>query len=75
MIIAVGEKTSLAYRTAWLGREVQVLIEDREGDCWSGYTPEYIHVTLADCPRIKSGDLLTLRLTGLTKDGMTGEPV
>ena len=75
LLIAVGEETSRAYRERWLGRQAQVLVEDLHGGLFSGYTPEYIHVTVSDCPRLRSGETVTVRLTGLTKDGMTGEPV
>lgn len=75
LLIAVGEETSRQYREAWLSREVEVLVEDCHEGVFSGYTPEYIHVELADCPRLRSGEAVRVHLTGLTKDGMAGQPV
>jgi len=76
-LIAIGEETSRAYREQWLHHNTFVLLEEQADGLWTGYTPEYIHVTLA--PRegfeYQSGMLVRTQLTGLTKDGMTGMPV
>ena len=72
-LIRLGAELSKAYRQRWLGRETEVLLEDRDGDSWLGYTPEYIQLRVPDCPACHQGALLPVRLTGLTEDGMTGE--
>ncbi len=76
-LIAIGEETSRAYREQWLGRNTFVLLEEQVEGLWTGYTPEYIHVTLE--PRegfeLQSGMLVRTQLTGLTKDSMTGMPI
>lgn len=74
-LIALGEETSCAYREAWLNRTAPVLVEEKVGDLWLGYTPEYIQVALPDCPRCRPGSLLEVRLTALREDGMLGEPL
>lgn len=74
-LIALGEETAAAYQQQWLGRESTVLIEEKIGEKWHGYTPEYIPVTLADCPACVSGRIVTVRLTASTPEGMTGEIV
>ena len=73
LLIAIGEETAAAYQQQWLGRESTVLIEEKHGDAWFGYTPEYIPVTLPDCPVCRQGALLPVRLTEITRDGMSAE--
>ena len=72
-LIALGEETARAYRDSWLGLTAPVLLEERTEDGWVGYTPEYIQVTLPDCPACRQGALLDVRLTALRNEGMTGE--
>ena len=74
-LIRIGAEMSKAYRQGWLGREAGVLLEERDGSGWLGYTPEYIQVRVPDCPACRQGALLPVRLTGLTEDGMTGSIV
>ena len=74
-LIRVGNETAEAYRRRWLGRETQVLAEELERGRRVGYTPEYQQVSLPDCPGVRSGDLVTVRLTALTPEGLEGEPV
>lgn len=72
-LIALGEETARAYQESWLGESTQVLLEERTEDGWVGYTPEYIHVTLSDCPACQSGAMLPVTLTAIKGDGMRGE--
>ncbi len=71
-LIALGEETAAAYQQQWLGRESTVLLEEKDGDVWHGYTPEYIPVTVADCPVCTQGQIVPVRLMASTPDGMTG---
>lgn len=72
-LIALGEETAAAYQRQWLGQTADVLIEEQLNDRWHGYTPEYIPVTIPDCPACVPGRIITVRLTGLADEGMTGE--
>ncbi len=72
-LIALGEETAAAYQQMWLGREAPVLLEEMIGGAWHGYTPEYIPVTVADCPLCQSGRTVTVRLTESRAEGMAGE--
>ena len=72
-LIALGDETARAYRESWLGLTAPVLLEERTEDGWVGYTPEYIQVTLPDCPACRQGALLDVRLTALRDEGMAGE--
>ena len=71
-LIALGNETAAVYRELWLGREVEVLLEEKTDAGWRGYTPEYIQVTIPEDDRCRQGALRTVRLTALTEDGMAG---
>ena len=72
-LIALGEETAAAYQQMWVGKESTVLIEEMIDGFWHGYTPEYIPVTIADCPACVPGRIVTVRLSNPTTEGMTGE--
>ncbi len=72
-LIALGEETAHAYQESWLNQTTTVLLEEKLGDSWVGYTPEYIHVTLPDCPACHQGAMLSVKLTALYGEGMLGE--
>lgn len=72
-LIGLGEGVALRYRQSWLGREAEVLLEERDESGWHGYTPEYIPVTVPAAPACAQGAPLRVRLTALAGDGMVGE--
>ncbi|MBR3764991.1 MAG: tRNA (N(6)-L-threonylcarbamoyladenosine(37)-C(2))-methylthiotransferase MtaB [Clostridia bacterium] len=72
-LIALGEETAAAYQQQWLGHSATVLIEEKRSGGWFGYTPEYIPVTLPDCPLCTPGEILPVVLTAITPDGMAAE--
>lgn len=72
-LIALGDGLAADYRRGFLGKTVPVLVEEPDHDGgMAGYTPEYIHVRV---PGGKSGSIVSVRLTALTEEGMTGEIV
>lgn len=74
-LIALGEEVALRYRQQWLGREAEVLLEERDDAGWHGYTPEYIPVTIPQAPGCGQGKLVRAQLITLTGEGMTGAMV
>ena len=74
-LIALGEETAAAYQAQWLGRETTVLIEEKIGGLWHGYTPVYIPVTLPDCPACAPGRMVNVRLTASCPEGMTADVI
>ena len=72
-LIALGDETARAYQESWLNQPATVLVEEKTDAGWVGYTPEYIHVTLPDCPALRSGAMVDVRLTAIQGDGMIGE--
>ena len=74
-LIALGQQTSEAYRRGWLGRQAEILLEEADDTGWVGYTREYIPVSVPLSGDGWRGRFIQVRLTGLTKDGMTGEAI
>ena len=71
-LIKVGETLSADYRNRMLHTVQPVLIEEKQrGGLYAGYTPQYIPVV---CEKGTIGDIIPLWLSGLTKEGMRGEP-
>ena len=72
-LIAVGEELAQRYRERLLGTVQPVLVEERQinGQA-TGYTPQYIHVI---CDAGAPGEIVNVRLTGITKEGMAGKAV
>ncbi len=72
-LIALGDELARRYHEGFLGRTVPVLLEERHPESGVvGYTPEYIPVTV---PEGAPGNVVRVRLTSLTDEGMAGECV
>jgi threonylcarbamoyladenosine tRNA methylthiotransferase MtaB len=70
-MIELGLRSAGRFRHQYLGRRVDVLWETREGDRWTGFTDNYIHVT-TESP-LDLGNIITpVELMGLTEEGMWG---
>ena len=52
-----------------------MLLEEKHDGVWTGYTPEYIAVSVPDCPACRQGALLNIRLTADLGDAMVCELV
>lgn len=74
-LIRIGKEVSRSYLETWLNQSSELLPEDREDGCWTGYTPEYIRVTLPPAAECEGGRAIPIRLTGFTRNGMTGIPL
>jgi len=69
--IAVAQEMNVAYRQAMIGKSVQVLFEEQEGDYDIGHTPNYVKVYVPATGR--HNQLLEVRVTALWNDGLLGE--
>ena len=71
----LSREKNRAFREAHLGREVEVLFEERRSrgeSGYSGWTDNYLRVVL---PEGNPGTgLRRVRITGLTEDGLVGQP-
>ncbi|HTX69211.1 MAG TPA: radical SAM protein [Thermoleophilia bacterium] len=71
--LAAAEAAALAARRAALGREADVLVEERRDGLWRGYSSEYIRYALRGSAL--PGELVTTVADGLAGDGVTGAVV
>lgn len=71
--IAVAEEMSLAYRTALIGTEQEVLFEEMDGDDYTGHAPNYVKVYAKG--KDLHNQIRTVRIVRVCKDGVFGEIV
>ena len=69
-LITVGNALSQSYRERWIGKTVRVIGEDEENGLFRGYTAEYIPCYFRGG---QQGKAVSVRVTGLTQDGVSGE--
>ena len=74
LLIAVGDEMARLYREQWVNEVAEVLLEEPVNGHWTGYTPEYIAVTLPEGYNGRQGEFVRVRLTGLNESGMDGTP-
>ena len=64
-LIAIGEETAALYRNKWLGRETELLPEEKIDSAWEGYTPEYIRVRLQNGQECTPGIPVRIRISSV----------
>ena len=71
-LIALGETIGRQYRERFLGRTVEVLLEEQDtaGE-WVGYTREYLRVE-AHCPDGAQGQYRQVEICEVTDEGLRG---
>ena len=68
--LAAAEAAALAARRAALGREAEILVEERRDGLWKGYSSEYVRYSLRGHAR--RGDLVRAVADEITDDGVAG---
>ncbi len=73
-LMALGDRMAKAYQSQQLGQIRPVLLEEGLPDGrFEGYTPEYLPVAVEGLGKdARSGQVVRVRLTGLTGEGMAG---
>lgn len=71
-LIAVGNELAARYRTAQIGKTVEVLAEENEDGLTRGYTAQYVSCAFPDG---EPGRMYQVRVTGCDADGLTGKIV
>ncbi|MCI7019672.1 MAG: tRNA (N(6)-L-threonylcarbamoyladenosine(37)-C(2))-methylthiotransferase MtaB [Clostridiales bacterium] len=69
--IAVAEEMSRAYRESWIGRTLEVLFEERDGEYYTGHAPNYVKV-YAKGENLHN-EIRTVTVSGVYQDGVLGE--
>ena len=71
-LIRIGDDMAMNYMLSWEGREASFIPEERTGEVWTGYTPEYIKVSVEN-PVCEYGVPVKVRLYSASPRGMRGE--
>jgi len=71
-LLALAQSSSVEFRSAHIGCDVDVLWEQESDGYWQGLTPNYIRVYTAADAGLENR-LLPARLTGLHAEGMLGQ--
>ncbi len=69
--IAVAEQMSKSYRENLIGKTLEVLFEEKEGDYFTGHAPNYVKI-YAKGENLHN-QVLNVKITGLYRDGLLGE--
>ena len=72
-LIAVGERTARAYSRSWVGRETELIPEEKVGGSWEGYTPEYLRIRLQPEDVCISGRPVRIRIISAEQPVLTGQ--
>lgn len=67
----ISERKRLEYYQKFIGRELPVLFENSEDDHWSGYTDNYIRVSVPSQNSLEN-KICKVKLNALTADFITG---
>ena len=70
---AVAAELEEAYYTAMVGQTVPVLFEQEEHGRFTGHAPNYVKVYVQE--RDLHNQVLPVKITGLFRDGVEGQPV
>ena len=68
--IAVAEEMSKAYRQSQVGKQLDVLFEEKEGDFYTGHAPNYVKV-YAQGENLHN-EIRTVTVTEVYQDGVVG---
>lgn len=71
-IEALNKRISARKMSAWLGQDVEVLVEDQHKGRWRGRTPQN-KLVFFDDPRLLKGELVTVRVTHTGPWSLSGE--
>ena len=68
--ISVAEEMSRTYRQSLIGKELPVLFEEPEGDCFTGHAPNYVKVYVQGAEL--HNQVRPVTVTALHQDGVIG---
>lgn len=68
----LAEELSFRFRNGFLGRELRVLVEGRQGERFCGYADNYIRVTVENAAGGDVNNLLPARITAVEKTAVRG---
>ena len=69
--IAVAEEMSRAYRENLIGKKLEVLFEEQDGEFFTGHAPNYVKVYTEG--KNLHNEIREVTVTGIYKDGVMGK--
>ena len=73
-MLVLGEASARLYREGFIGRTMTALFEQKSAGHWHGLTGNYIKVYLKSGASLENV-IKPVKLAGLHRDGLLGEPV
>ena len=73
-MLTLGKESLSSYNARYLGKTLEVLVEQSSGGNWSGYTDTYIKVYIKNSQDL-ANRLVSVKLLELKTDGLRGELV
>lgn len=70
---AIGDLLSKEFNSRFIGSIQDVLLEDVENEYFVGFTNNYIKVYIQNNTKLRSGDMVKIKLLSLYKEGCLGE--
>lgn len=67
----IASETAQAYLNAQIGKTLEVLFEDSDGEHWHGHAKNYVEVN-AESKECLHNRILPVRITGVAGDGLCG---
>jgi threonylcarbamoyladenosine tRNA methylthiotransferase MtaB len=63
-LLGLSDRLAAAYRSTWVGREVEVVVEERrgEGSAWRGFSGNYLPCAVRGVPEGPAGRLVRARI-------------
>ncbi len=71
-LLRLAEEVSYQLRNEYIGREMEILTENSDGNCAFGHTANFLPVTIENV-QVPSNQLVRVRLVGNTADSCLGE--
>ena len=69
-----SERKTRDYNESFIGKELDVLFESFSDDHWSGYTPNYIRVSVPSTDKLEN-EIRRVKITEIAADFVMGELV
>lgn len=70
---AIGDLLSKEFNSRFIGSIQDVLLEDVENEYFVGFTNNYIKVYIQNNTKLRSGDMVKIKLLSIYKEGCLGE--
>lgn len=64
-LIQLSDENEKAYNETYIGKEVKVLLEDKEGEFWKGHTSNYMVVKVKDDQKLQANTIQKVKVTSL----------